>query len=451
MKHLGTAILILSLTFSPFAYAAVPVEAQLENLMKEMKNMRQDYEARITELQSQVVELSKSVKTQPMPVEKLADQKGTHVDYVGRYDGPFQKGGLIVENPSGFGNVSVGGYMDHEFAKFEDTNSEFDQHRWIINIGAELGERLRFYSEYEIEHGGPSVDGGEAKVEQAWVDYLINEKINARAGALLVPFGRYNLYHDSDLQDLTDRPIVNRDVIPTTWTEAGAGFWGEFNPRIGSYEDLTLSYETYIINGLDTGGSDTGLGSAKGSLGSDNNNSKSYVGRLLLSPKLGHELGLSGYYGDYNTADDDIWGIGIDWLSTFGPLELVGEWAFFGVEEPAGSNVANKYTGFYFQANYHFWPEFLSNSFLGRTFDNPTFTLVNRYGWVNISDDSDLGFSGAERLNLDNREQRYTIGLNYRPVESWVLKLEYQFNTNRGESLEKEDRDGFIASVAMGF
>jgi len=451
MKHLGTAILILSLTFSPFAYAAVPVEAQLENLMKEMKNMRQDYEARITELQSQVVELSKSVKTQPMPVEKLADQKGTHVDYVGRYDGPFQKGGLIVENPSGFGNVSVGGYMDHEFAKFEDTNSEFDQHRWIINIGAELGERLRFYSEYEIEHGGPSVDGGEAKVEQAWVDYLINEKINARAGALLVPFGRYNLYHDSDLQDLTDRPIVNRDLIPTTWTEAGAGFWGEFNPRIGSYEDLTLSYETYIINGLDTGGSDTGLGSAKGSLGSDNNNSKSYVGRLLLSPKLGHELGLSGYYGDYNTADDDIWGIGIDWLSTFGPLELVGEWAFFGVEEPAGSNVANKYTGFYFQANYHFWPEFLSNSFLGRTFDNPTFTLVNRYGWVNISDDSDLGFSGAERLNLDNREQRYTIGLNYRPVESWVLKLEYQFNTNRGESLEKEDRDGFIASVAMGF
>jgi hypothetical protein len=36
-------------------------------------------------------------------------------------------------------------------------------------------------------------------------------------------------------------------------------------------------------------------------------------------------------------------------------------------------------------------------------------------------------------------------------VESWVLKLEYQNNFSRNETLERGNNEGFIASVAMGF
>lgn len=425
--------------------------SDLEALRIEIKQMREQYESQISQLQTEVRELKQSRDLGVSQPAGTADQKGDKagepvIKYVGRQEGPFQKGGLLLKNPSGFGQVSVGGYADIELENFQKAHSTFDQHRWIINIGAELGERLKFYSEYEIEHGGPDASGGgEAHVEQAWMDYLIHEMINLRAGALLVPFGRYNLYHDSDLQDLTDRPILARRVIPTTWTESGAGLHGRFNPRIGSYEDLEIGYEMYFINGFNSAFSDTGLRGARGSIESDNNNAKSLVGRIVASPAIGHELGLSGYWGDYNGEDDDLKGLGIDFLTTWGPWEFLGEWALFSADDSAAGDVADTLQGMYLQANYHFWFDFLNNTFLGKSFENPTFTLVGRFDWAEIDDDSDTA------VNLANREGRWTLGINYRPVESWVLKLEYQNNFNRGETLERGDKEGFIASIAMGF
>lgn len=428
-----------------FSFGGAASASDIDELKSEIKRLREDYESKIGELQAKVEALEEGRKEDLAKVEEKVEKKFLDVEYVGRYKGPFKKGGLLVKNPFGFGNVSVGGYMDHEFEAFENGKSTFDQHRWIINVGAELMNRLRFYSEYEIEHGGTDASGGgEAKVEQAWLDYLVTDWFNLRAGALLVPFGRYNLYHDSDLQDLTDRPIVARRIIPTTWTEAGAGIYGEYNPKIGNYEDLTLGYEAYVINGLNSGFSDTGLRGAVGSLESDNNSAKSLVGRVVASPFIGHEIALSGYWGKYNTLDDHITGVAADWLSTWGPLEFVGEYAYFNIDEPAGTNLAEYLTGYYLQANYHFWPKFLNNTFLGKYFDNPKFTLVGRYDWSKIDDDSDSG-AGS------NEESRITFGLNYRPVESWVLKFEYQINDTKNESLERGDNNGFIASAAMGF
>jgi len=444
---LGTAAVIPGESF-----ADQNPNLQLDRLATEMKQLRQDYEMRISALQLQVEDLQKNQNQKIEKIENKTGEKPLDVSYVGRQEGPFEKGGLVAKTHSGFGTVSVGGYADIELENFQNTNSTFDQHRWILNVGAELGERLRFYSEYEIEHGGTdAAGGGEAKVEQAWIDFMIRDEINLRAGALLVPFGRYNLYHDSDLQDLTDRPLMARDIIPTTWTESGAGFYGEFNPVFGNYEDLGVGYEFYFVNGLNDGFSDTGLRGARGSIETDNNNTKSLVSRMVVSPALGHEIGLSGYWGDINTQDDDIKGIGVDFLSTWGPAEILGEWAFFSANEspvtPAGGtgNIANHFQGAYLQTNYHFWFDFLNDTFLGRTFDNPTFTLVGRFDWAQINDDADLA------TTKDNEEWRWTVGINYRPVESWVLKLEYQNNFTRREVLERGNNEGFIASIAMGF
>jgi len=417
---------------------------ELADLKRELDSMRKDYEVKIARLESKIDTLGNQQNgIEPSP--PLTEQKKPAVEYVGRYEGPFQKGGLLINNPFGFGSVSVGGYMDIEFENFQNTDSSFDQHRWIINIGAEVHDRLRFYSEYEIEHGGPDASGdGEAKVEQAWLDYLITDAINIRAGALLIPFGRYNLYHDSDLQDLTDRPLVARRIIPTTWTESGAGLHGMFNPVLGSYEDLELGYELYFVNGLNDGFSDSGLRDAVGSLGSDNNNSKAVTGRLSISPALGHELGLSGYWGDYDDMSNDISGGAVDWFSTWGPVEIVGEYASFDADKPAGEDIADDFSGYYVQANYHFWPAFLNDTFLGKDFENPTFTLVGRYGRSEIDDDSDEDVG-------DNQEERFTLGFNYRPVESWVFKTEYQWNKTDNETLEHGDNNGFAASMTIGF
>ena len=81
---------------------------------------------------------------------------------------------------------------------------------------------------------------------------------------------------------------------------------------------------------------------------------------------------------------------------------------------------------------------------MGRGFKDPKLTLVNRYDWVDIGDDGDTG-------NGSNEEKRYTLGLNYRPIESWVFKLEYQWNTSKNEVLERGNKDGVMASMAIGF
>jgi hypothetical protein len=448
-------IILIMMMFISFNINSVFAD-DIADLKAMVEDMRNDYEVKIKMLENKIdrLELSQEKQVEDkvakmrVNLKEEIKSKGLGVDYVGRHNAPVGDGGLVVENPFGFGNVSLGGYMDMEYRDLDNLESTFRQHRWIINIGAQPHERIRFNSELEIDYGGPDTAGadGELKVEQAYVDYLINDYINVRAGAVLTPFGRYNLYHDSDLQDLTDRPLMARDIVPTTWTEAGYGLFGEFDPVIGEYEDLLVNYEIYVVNGLDDGFSDTGFRGARNSLKTDNNDNKSIVGRLSLSPFLGHEIGLSGYRGEYGSTNDVLLGGAVDTFSTVGPFELISELAYFDVEESptAASDLANYLYGGYVQLNYHFWPEFLNDTFLGEKFESPTFTLVGRYGWAEIHDDSDATIG-------NNKEQRTTLGFNYRPIDSFVVKFEYQFNETDNETLEAGDGDGFITSVALGF
>lgn len=458
----GFMFFVLTIFSSGFARAD-----EIEELRKQLQDLKQDSESKIQNLQAQIDALSNGQKETVAHTEEKIDKKLIDVDYVGRYQGPFGKGGLLIKNPSGFGNVSVGGYADIEFESFENSNSTFDQARYVLNVGAQPHERLLFYSELEIEHGGPNAtDVGEEKIEQAWLSYLINDLVNLRGGIVLVPFGKFNLLHDSDIQDLTERPIVARRLVTATWMEAGIGAFGEFEIGealdIGLLPDSYLNYEGYIINGLDEDISDTGLRNAKGAIETDVNNNKAFVGRLGLGLNRNLEFGLSSYFGSYGrpgsttrNGKDDLIGIGTDLNFKRGPFELVGDYAYWDFESAslvdddnsdatAAVNTPKYMRGFYVEPRYHFWPKFLSNTFLGRGFKNPKLTLVGRYDWVDIADDGDAG-TGA------NQERRYTIGMNYRPIESWVLKLEYQWNKTKNEVLERGNNNGIIASMAIGF
>lgn len=460
---LGVMFFILTILFTGFAGAD-----EIADLKKQLEELKADSELRTLKLQAQIDALYKSHQDKVSQIEEKIDKKMIDVEYVGRYAGPFGKGGLLIKNPSGFGNVSLGGYGDIEFESFENSNSTFDQARFVLNVGAQPHERLLLYSEIEFEHGGTNYPGGdgETKIEQAWVNYAINDWISLKGGIVLVPFGKFNLLHDSDIQELTDRPLFARRLIPSTWTDAGFGFIGEL--PIGEklewdiLPDFYLNYEAYVGNGLDEDISDRGLRDARGSASNDLNNNKDFVARFGFGFNPNLEIGLSTYFGKYGRSgsatrngEDGIFGIGSDIDFKRGPFELVGDFAYFDFEDGAlvdddNSNTtapvsAPKYMrGFYLEPRYHFWPKFLSNTFLGRGFKDPKLTLVGRYDWVDIGDDGDAG-TGA------NQERRYTIGMNYRPIESWVFKLEYQWNQTKNEALERGDNNGVMASMAIGF
>jgi len=355
-------------------------------------------------------------------------------------------------------SVYLGGYIDLEYFDTQGENRRFTQHRFVPFIYADVTDQVKVAAEIEFEVGGSDAEAGdgETKVEFATLDYVFDEAFAFRAGALLVPLGKFNLIHDSPVNDLTDRPLVDQFVIPTTLTEAGLGFFGSTYP----FGEAKLDYEAYVVNGfrglVDDAGSPTGstslindedgLRDARASLDEDNNNSVAGVGRVAFSPTLGTEIGLSAHAGKYDDAGDNWMVIyAIDaivqparFTSALQGFELQGEFARAEIERDdlaEASGVPDDMWGIYGQVNYHFMFDFLRESLPAVFKEESTFTLVTRVDHVELD---------------DTRSERVTLGLNFRPIEDTVFKFDYQFNFEDWDRDEVHN-DAFVFSVASYF
>jgi hypothetical protein len=406
-------------------------QSQIEQLQEQLKEVKQSHAIREAE--------TAGLRTWPEQAEEIA-RRGEGPSFGGVASKPFLRR---------FGrNTYLGGYVDMVFKDSEEGNAFFDQHRLIPFIYADVSERVKFATEIEFEHGGPNATGqaGEAKVEFATIDYLIAEPVNFRGGILLSPLGKLNLVHDSPLQDLTERPLVDQFVIPTTLSEAGMGLYGTFSPT----ELSKLDYEVYVTNGFRGLTGETastvnikrtnGLRDARPSQRSDINDEPAFVGRLSVSPFLGLELGTSAHVGTYDTKGKDFLGIyALDAAFQRGPFELLAEGAYASIEKSStlakALGVPDDMYGYYLQGNYHFMPAFLRAKAPKIFTDESTFTFVNRWDWVDLD---------------GNRTQRYTVGLNFRPTEDTVFKTDFQFNQESG-LLDSKDDNAFIFSLASYF
>ncbi|RMH35203.1 MAG: hypothetical protein D6690_09580 [Nitrospirae bacterium] len=330
--------------------------------------------------------------------------------------------------------ILLGGYGALEFEAFGGSDVTFEGKLEVI-ISGHIHDRIRIYN--EIDLGVPT---GTAKAEQSYVDLLFIPWFNLRAGVVLVPFGKFNLDHFDPRRDLTDRPLVARQIVPTTWGDLGASVFG----LIRLTPDLKVTYEAALINGL-TNQFDppsSGLRSARSALGKDNNGDKAFVGRATLMLADQYEIGISGYRGASGPANGTpITGVGLD--LEFKPRntpiledwEFKGEYAQFLVRN---SDTLSRLSGLYVQVNYHFWLPWLNRTILGSPFLHPTLTLVGRY------DHASIHSAAAGHLEQD----RFTVGLNYRPIEDYVIKTEYQINQG---SIERRNWEGFLASVSWLF
>src|SRR5437867_8728146 len=376
--------------------------------------------------------------------------------------------------------TTVGGYMDLQYRLFNSSSStgvgqpstgagssSFDQQRFVPFFYSDITDRLKVAAELEIEHGirskSTQTDSGgiEVSLEFATIDYLVHEKLNFRAGIVLLPVGKFNLLHDSPLNDLSDRPLVATAIIPSTLSETGAGFYGTFYPTRLSKLDYEL-YVTQGFNGYRTNGTpvitaDAGLRDARQRVstvddGLDNNNGKAVVGRVAFSPILGVEIGGSGYFGSYDPASKrplSIWAA--DWTFQRGPFELIGEAAWVYARDnnrnldgtfafdANGRPLPRRMDGFYLQSNYHFLPQALRRWAPSYFTVASTFTAVVRWDDVNTNSESS-----------DTKRERLTLGLNFRPIEDTVFKADYQFNFEDGKN-NRIRNDGLVLSVATYF
>ncbi len=330
--------------------------------------------------------------------------------------------------------TSLGGYGEHKFETGTGKVSRFRAHRYVLFVYSQITDRISTSTEIEFEFAGSpnKRDGvrgfGEVLLEFSVVDFRILDSLIARAGIILIPVGAFNLRHDAPTRDLSARPIAYTTIVPSTWFESGFGFFG--NIEIG--ETQRLNYELYLINGLDSRIFDGfGLRAARGSNFEDNNHDKALVGRLAYSPKLGLEFGLSGYTGAYDKAKHRVNLVNFDLTWRSGKLELLAEAVLaridagfvdgFSQSSPANTRdpVPESMAGFYLQANYHFvipglWPR------LPAWLADSTLTGVVRYGGKDTN---------TQLLSEIGDQRRLTVGLNFRPVEAYVLKTDFQLDT----------------------
>lgn len=373
-------------------------------------------------------------------VECFADEVST------RSERSFVKGG-IYDKPyitrSDKGTV-FGGYAEtaFRFERVEGIKDEltFSVERFNIFAFSPVSPRVRLAAELEFEEGGEEV-----KIELAMIDFEIHPSLTFRGGILLSPLGRFNLAHDSPTNELNDRPLVSTQIIPTTLSEPGMGFYGSFYPSA----DWRLTYEAYLVNGLNAGtlnGSPEGTRTAAGKANfEDNNNYPSFVGRLGVSPIPDIDIGLSAHTGPYNewVSDGlvidrrrDVTILAADAEAGWSKFDFLGEYARANIDVPTASGglLAKSQNGFYAQLGYRFFESALAE------LPNSYFTGVMRYDFVDFNSD----------INGDSRK-RLTVGLNFRSTYDTVFKLDYQHNRERDGFNTESKSAGIVFGVASYF
>lgn len=336
----------------------------------------------------------------------------------GIYDKPYLRGAG--------GGVAVGGYIDMELEIPENGITTFDQYRFIPFLTGYVSDRVTVSAEIEFEHGGDVPGDGEVKLEYAVMDFRLRDGLNFRGGVVLSPLGRFNLLHDSPLNDLTERPTVARQLAPSTLSESGMGLVG--NTTVGGSGEL--DYELYFVNGFDEGiidGSDRlRVRGGRGSKKQDNNDNKAIVGRLGYSPRLGTTLGLSAHSGAYDAAGEHNLAItALDAKVTIGSLELQGEGVMVSadIDRDLLPDTAESQRGGYVQANWHVLHD--------KLLPGSVVTLVARGDWVDYDSDHD-----------GDAEEGVTIGANFRPTEETVIRIDHNWRKGTPLGGEKGDAEG---------
>ena len=146
------------------------------------------------------------------------------------------------------GVPTLSGYMEIHLNKEQDLPTEADLHRFVLMVGHTFTDRLKFWSEVEVEHAfvEGAEESGEVAIEQAYVDLLLHRRFNLRAGMVLIPVGIVNERHEPPTFHGVERTFVDSVIVPTTWRDTGIGAFGDLGRG--------FSYRAFVVPGLDATG-----------------------------------------------------------------------------------------------------------------------------------------------------------------------------------------------------
>ena len=301
--------------------------------------------------------------------------------------------------------TSIGGYGELHLNTGD--KDQIDFHRWVLFINHSFTDRIKLFSEFELEHslagdGAP----GEVELEQAYIEFDLDEGRFAKAGLFLLPVGLLNEVHEPNTFFGVERNNVEKNIIPTTWWEAGLGYTKNFDNGVG--------FDFAFHSGLNVGG-DFNIRSGRQKVAEADATNYAATARVRYA---NDGLSLSGFaqiqsdIAPLNAEDNQAILLGATAqynVGGFAVRALAAHWDIDGASFDAAD--ADSQWGYYVEPSYT-WE-----------FDNGSrFGAFARYS----------SYQYAKGGRIENDE--YTVGVNYWPIDNVVLKADYNVLKENGKA-----------------
>jgi hypothetical protein len=384
-------------------------------------------ERRIQQLEEEVRKLKEAVSP-PAPEEARAPAAPA-LEVVTVLEG--------VAGPNREIRLPVSGYMDFHLNKDRGEPFKADFHRFVLLFGHSFSDRIKFWSELEVEHAfvEGQEDGGEVALEQAYLDFLIKPYFNLRAGMVLTPVGLINERHEPPAYNGVERPFVETTLIPTTWRELGIGITGDLGRG--------FRYRAYLASSLDASRFDAEHGIAEGRTNgldaSFRNPAK--VGRLEYTGIRRLAVGASFYSGHagfttpginplvsiadldarYRIRQFDLRGLFVQlWISQAAELNRRGQ-----LLNGVNPNVASAMQGYYLEPAIHVLPRSFAHDM----------ALFGRYEKYNTQHRMPPGYVALPQFDRHS----WVMGATYKPHPDIAVKFDYAVNRNASQVVQAVD------------
>jgi hypothetical protein len=259
-----------------FSVSHATIAQEIPNL-EELWQLLQAQQAEIAELKRQLENNNTQIQETQIMAISVAD---------------VVENQAIQSNSSNWADkTSIGGYGEHHYNAVDGGRDQIDAHRYVLYIGHEYTDSVRFFSEFELEHGlAGEGKPGEVELEQAFIEWQFSQKHRATLGQYLLPVGILNEVHEPETFYGVERNKVESEVIPTTWWETGAMLSGTLSE--------SLRYDLALHSGLNLSDEDDAINSFRIRSGRQksaeaNGNNFAYTGRLTYTPSPGLRMSLS--------------------------------------------------------------------------------------------------------------------------------------------------------------
>lgn len=376
--------------------------------IQQMWQLLQQQSQLLAEQKKQIKALQSALNAQQEQTRQTRDAieaTGAALESVMQRD---ETGGHNSAGGQWYQNSTFGGYGELHYNGLQNNNGGADKnvidfHRFVLFFGHHFSESLSFFSELEVEHVIASSEDdakGEVALEQAYLDYQLNSQYTLKGGMILMPFGILNETHEPPTFYGTERNPVEKNIIPTTWSEGGVFVNAHYSNGLST--DLGMTSGLYI-----TADNDFKIRGGRTRVSKAPMDSPAFSARVKYTGISGLELSVSGLYqGDYHQGktdtSDSIAGFSTHMIYKWQKFRLIALYADWFLDGNAAKAIgADRQTGWYIEPSWRF---------------SPQWGLFARYNnWDNAAGD-----------NTDSAYSQVDFGVNYWPHENVVLKADYQ-------------------------